>query len=67
MATERYVRQLHLSQGARRLTCWVYDLPSLRVGTRVSLKGEPGWWYVEAAYPRLGASQINRNWQVGGL
>lgn len=62
------VHQVSLSQGTRRLTCWIEKRPAVRKGVDVSLKGKDGRWRIDAVYsPVLEAEDINRRWAVGGL
>jgi hypothetical protein len=59
--------QAELRQGTTRRVCWIPDLPGIRQGSQVTLKGDAGWWTVKGLYARLPAEELHTDWKVGGL
>jgi hypothetical protein len=72
------MRQVHLSNGTRRVTCWVGDDPRLRVGRFLRLKSggtelpaadRQAYWRIEAIHGVEDLAELNRTrgWNIGGL
>jgi hypothetical protein len=57
--------QLRLERGTERLTCFVFDHPSIRPGNRITLRGEHGAggpWDIAAVSQPVPANAINVGW-----
>lgn len=46
--------------------CWLPVDPRLKVGTKLTLKGETKWWEVAELWSTRERTQINHHWEVGG-
>lgn len=63
------MRQVNFSQGTKRLTCWVEDVPALnRPRVELTLKGEEGRWAIDGVGNLvIDKAQLITRWAVGGL
>lgn len=59
--------KLKLNDTSTMMTCWVDDVPELKVGCLLELEGVVGKWEVVEKYSTEFYYSINRQWNVGGL
>jgi hypothetical protein len=61
------IQQVMLRRGSSVLLCWL-DADRVKRGNQVRLKEIEGWWTVDEVYAsRRETSQVNRDWNVGGV
>lgn len=55
--------QAKLEQDNKTLFAWIDQTKHLKVGNRITLKGESGWWIVKELYDTvLDHSQLHTDW-----
>lgn len=60
-------RQFDLSSGDTRMRTWLEDDERLRVGTRLTLRGDDRVWTIESWFGVTLEDPPHKDWKVGGL
>lgn len=60
-------RQFDLVTGKTHLRTWLEDDRRLKIGARLTLKGDSDIWTITARWPQVVDEPPAKDWKVGGL